>query len=234
MTSNQSFIAKFYPHKMVQKVTNKIKQLGTSYPYQAIDLLNFRILICLCLFCSILIFSPMGYLLAPIITILTYFGIEYMLLDSKIKQRKKQLEEEAIFFFEILTSTLETKKNVIQSLELTTALIDGELSEEFKKLLAEIKLGKSYTESFKNMSARIPSSSIQRILLNMRETDTFGNHMVETLERQINYLKEKRLQKTRSMIAKLPTKISLISTLFLIPLILLLVLAPLFLETWLS
>ena len=84
------------------------------------------------------------------------------------------------------------------------------------------------------MSARIPSSSIQRILLNMRETDTFGNHMVETLERQINYLKEKRLQKTRSMIAKLPTKISLISTLFLIPLILLLVLAPLFLETWLS
>lgn len=233
MNSRQSFIAKFYPQKIVQSISKKIKLLGISYPYQAIDLLNIRIFTCLFLFCTIILFLPFGYVLAPIITIMIYFIIEYLTLDKPIQKRKNRLEEEAIFFFEVLNLNFDAKKNLLVSLEQTTSLIEGELSDEFKKTLSETRLGKNIYESLKNMRERIPSSTINQVLLNLMEKENHGNQIGQTISQQVEYLREKKLQKTKAAISKLPVKISLISSLFLIPFITLMILAPIILDYYL-
>ncbi len=233
MNSRQSFIAKFYPQKIIQSISKKIKLLGISYPYQAIDLLNIRIFTCLFLFCTIILFLPFGYVLAPIITIMIYFIIEYITLDKPIQKRKNRLEEEAIFFFEVLNLNFDAKKNLLVSLEQTTSLIEGELSDEFKKTLSETRLGKNIYESLKNMRERIPSSTINQVLLNLMEKENHGNQIGQTISQQVEYLREKKLQKTKAAISKLPVKISLISSLFLIPFITLMILAPIILDYYL-
>lgn len=233
MNSRQSFIAKFYPQKIIQSISKKIKLLGISYPYQAIDLLNIRIFTCLFLFCTIILFLPFGYVLAPIITIMIYFIIEYLTLDKPIQKRKNRLEEEAIFFFEVLNLNFDAKKNLLVSLEQTTSLIEGELSDEFKKTLSETRLGKNIYESLKNMRERIPSSTINQVLLNLMEKENHGNQIGQTISQQVEYLREKKLQKTKAAISKLPVKISLISSLFLIPFITLMILAPIILDYYL-
>ena len=233
MNSRQSIIAKFYPQKIVQSISKKIKLLGISYPYQAIDLLNIRIFTCLFLFCTIILFLPFGYVLAPIITIMIYFIIEYITLDKPIQKRKNRLEEEAIFFFEVLNLNFDAKKNLLVSLEQTTSLIEGELSDEFKKTLSETRLGKNIYESLKNMRERIPSSTINQVLLNLMEKENHGNQIGQTISQQVEYLREKKLQKTKAAISKLPVKISLISSLFLIPFITLMILAPIILDYYL-
>lgn len=229
MKKSESFAYHMYLKKTIERIERKIGLLGEtnlkSFPF-----LNTRFVLSLFLFFFVLILFKYGYILAPVLTILFYILTEKVLLDIPIKKRGKKLEDEAIFFFEILILTLESNKNLKGSLELTTHNIDSELSKEFKKTLTETKMGKSFTESLISMKERIPSDSINSIILNLTESSIFGNNITETLNNQLDYLRDKKLLSIKAEINKLPTKISVLSVLFFIPIMLLIILSPVLLE----
>ena len=54
----------------------------------------------------------------------------------------------------------------------------------------------------------------------------FGNNIIGTLNNQLDYLRESKILETKAYISKIPLKISVISVLFFIPLLLLLILGP--------
>ena len=107
--------------------------------------------------------------------------------------------------------TLESNKHLKGAIELTSTNIDSEISNEFKKTLNEVKLGKSFTESLISMKERIPSDLINNIILNLTESSIFGNNVTNTLNNQLEYLRDRRLLNIKAEINKLPTKISIIS-----------------------
>lgn len=224
--NNRSLVRKIYSEKTIKKVERKIKLLGVLCKYNAIDLLNTRLLISLLLFLVILIFHKDAYILAPLSLVLFHFGSEYIILDLPIKRRVRKLEEEAIFFFEVLSLTLESGRNLANGLEMTAKNIDSELSLEFQKSLQEMRLGKSFPEALNNMKERIPSDTINNAILNIVQASIFGNNIEESLNNQLDFLREKRFMEIKSEIGKLPTKISIISVFFFIPIILIVVLAP--------
>ena len=76
------------------------------------------------------------------------------------------------------------------------------------------------------MKNRIPSEEINTVLLNIREASLFGNNIIDSLNNQIEYLRDKKLLSIRAKINKMPMKISVISVVFIIPIVLLLVLGP--------
>ena len=230
MNKQRHFAYRVYPKKTIKRVEAKIDLLGSTNSIDAFTFLNFRFGLSCFLFLFLLIFFKHGYIIAPISIVLFYLISEKVLLDFNFKKRAKKLEEEAIFFFEILGLTLESNKHLKGALELTAKNIDSELSSEFKKTLAEVKLGKSFTESLISMKERIPSDSINNIILNLTESSIFGNNITETLNNQLDYLREKKILAIKAEINKLPTKISIISVLFFIPIILLIILSPVLLE----
>ena len=63
-------------------------------------------------------------------------------------------------------------------------------------------------------------------VLTLTQADVFGNSVVDTMYNQIDYLREKRKLEVKASISKVPIKISVISVLFFVPLILLLILSP--------
>jgi len=97
-------------------------------------------------------------------------------------------------------------------------------------MLAEVKLGKSLNESLEAMKKRIPSDTINNTLLNMIQSNTFGNSIVDSMYNQIDYLRGKQLLDVKAEIAKLPTKVSVISVIFFVPIMLLIILAPVIIE----
>ena len=129
-------------------------------------------------------------------------------------------------YFQVLALTLESGKNLQGGIELTCNSIDSEISDEFKKTLTEIKLGKSLNEALVSMKTRIPSEEINTVLLNIKEASLFGNNIIESLNNQIEYLRDKKLLSIKSKINKMPLKISVVSVVFIIPIVLLLVLGP--------
>ena len=225
-----SIIDKIYSKKTISKIKNKIELLGDDCKYNEKEFLNIRLLGTILIFISFILFSKNGYIYAPLFSIMYYFIINYILLDYPIKKRGLELEHEAIFFFEILALTLESGKTLTQALETTAKNIDSNISKEFLKTLNEVKMGKSLVESLKNMKYRIPSESINNTILNVTESSIFGSNIIDSLNNQLEYLKNKQLMEVKGKIAKLPIKISVISVVFFIPILLLIILSPVILE----
>ena len=224
--NERSLVRRIYTEKTIKKVEKKIKLLGINCKYNVIDLLNLRLLIGIAIFVLLLIFNKNGYILAPITVILFHYLSEYIVLDYPIKKRRKKLEKEAIFFFEVLSLTMESGRNLTKGLLLTSKNIDSELSQEFKKSLEEMSLGKSFSECLNSMKERIPSDTINNAILNIVQSSIFGNNIEESLNNQLDFLRDKHLMEVKSEIGKLPTKISIISVLFFIPIILMVILSP--------
>lgn len=223
-------VYKIYRKKTIERLETKIKLLGINCTYDVMKLLNMRLFFALCIFVILFIFCSYGYLWAPIVTILFYISFEKIVLDYPIRKRTKKLEYEAIFFFEILCLTIDSGKNLKSALNMTTSNIDSELSLEFKKTLAEIKLGKSLTESLDSMSKRIPSDAIHNLLLSLLQSSTLGNSFTDSLNTQLSYLREKRILDIKAEITKLPIKISVLSVVFFLPILMLLILSPAVIE----
>ena len=214
----------------IDKIDAKINLLGVNAKYDAVTFLSIRIVTCIFLFVFIFSIFEYGYILAIIFVVIYYFLYEYVFLDSKIKHREKVINNEAIYLFEVLTLSLQTGRNLAEAISITVNSVQGELSLEFKEALRQTKFGKSLNESLNDMQKRIPSDSINNIILALTQANVYGSSIISTLNNQIDYLREKRKMEIKAQISKIPTKISVISVLFFIPLILLIILGPVLLK----
>ena len=223
-------IKKIYRDKGIDNVQQKLNMLNDSKMNDAINYIIGKLLFVIILFTLVVIIFAKGYLYAPVVGIISYFLYDYLILETKLKRRRDLLEREALYFFEILTLTLEAGRNLEQALKLTCDNVDSEIAKEFKIALMEISFGKSLLEALETMKKRIPSEIINNIILNIVQTNLFGNSILETMYNQLDFLREKQVFKIREQINKIPNKISIISVLFFIPLIFLLIIGPVIIE----
>ena len=230
MEKKPELARKIYNQKTIDKMDKKIKLLGVYNKVDAIRFLNLRLFTSFIVFFVVLYIINLGYVVAPLVTILYYFLIGKILVDDKIKKRQSKLESEAMHFFEVLTLSLETGRNLEEALNVTVNSIDSELSDEFKEALREAKFGKSLTEALNDMQENIPSETINNIILTLTQADMFGSSIIDTMYNQVDYLREKKKLEIKAEISKVPIKISIISVLFFVPLILLIILSPVILS----
>ena len=163
-------------------------------------------------------------------TLIYYHVYNDLVLDSKIKKRNALLEKNAIHFFEVLTLSLETGRNLSEAIEVTTSNVNGILSDEFKESLREVKFGKSLSEALNDMQERIPNDTINNVILSLTQSNLYGNSILDNLSTQVDYLREKRRMEVKGKISRVPVLISVISVLIFIPLLLILILGPVLLE----
>ena len=212
--------------KQLNKIDDKINLLGLESKYTGETFLIIRIITSVILFAIIFSNFKYGYIVGIVMAIVYYILFEKILLDNKIKNRGKKLDNEAIYFFEVLTLSLQTGRNLSEAISMTTSSVDSELSNEFKEALRETKYGKSLSESLTDMQKYIPSDNINNIILTLTQANMYGSSIINTMQNQVDYLREKRIMEVKSAISKIPTKISVISVFFFIPLILLIILGP--------
>lgn len=222
--------SKLYRKKTIEEVNKKINLLGVSTKMDVYLFLNLRFMGSILLFLLVLIFNRFGYILAPVVAFGFYFLFTYFMLDKKIKDRQVTLEREALSFFEILTLSLETGRNLHEALSVTITSCYGELVLEFQEVMREVKYGKSLTEALEDMQKAIPSDTINNIILSLTQANLYGSSIIKSLYNQIDYLREKRKLEVKAEISKVPIKISIISVFFFVPLVLLIILAPVLLN----
>lgn len=230
MNESHYLAKKIYRKKSREEISKKIKLLGVSTKLETYAFLNIRLLGAIVIFLVLFFISNIGYILAPIATLLYYKGITYFLLEQKIHLRQLNLEREALNFFEILTLSLETGRNLQEALNITTTSCEGELVNEFKHVMYEVNFGKSLTEALEEMQENIPSEAINNIILSLTQANLYGSSIIRSLYNQIDYMREKRKLEVKAEISKVPIKISIISVFFFVPLVLILILAPVLLE----
>lgn len=228
--NKKTFINRIYRDKDIKAIDRKVNQFGISKKITTEYFMNFRLYSSLIVFVIVLLFVNYGPLLAPIITVIWYVLVNYFMLDKPLKKREKKLDNEAYYYFEVLTLALESGRNLENAIKMACKYIDSEISSEFKETLKHVNFGKSLTESLTLMQTRIPSLAVNNIILNMQQSNLFGNSIIDTMHNQLDYIKEKQINDIKSEINKIPNKISIFSVIFFIPLLLLIILGPVLIE----
>ena len=228
--NKEEFVRKVYSDRYVDKFIDKVNLLGTNKKVNPYNLIIARLSSSIIIFIIILYFMKYGYILAPVITFLYYMLFNQVVINNKIKKRTVKLENEAMRFFEVLTLSLETGRNLVEAIDVTTANVSGILVDEFKESLREVQFGKSLNEALTDMQKRIPSENVNNIILSLTQANLYGNSIINNLYGQIDYLREKRKLEVKGKISKVPVLISVISVLFFIPLLLMIILGPILLD----
>lgn len=230
MKNKKSFINRIYREKDIKKIDAKINQFGVSKKFTTEYFMNFRLFTSIIVFVVLFIFADFGALIAPVATVLWYILVGYFMIDKPLKKRERKLDNEAYYYFEVLTLALESGRNLENAIKMACKYIDSEISSEFRETIKQVNFGKSLTESLSVMSTRIPSLTINNIILNMEQSNFFGNSIIETMYNQLDFLKDKQIMDIKAQINKIPNKISIFSVLFFIPLILLIILGPVLID----
>ena len=230
MNEDHYISRKFYRKRRIEEVEKKIKLLGVCSHLDAFTFLNIQTIGTVICFVIGLFSGRLGFIFGPLFAISFYQGISYFLLDRRIKMRQRVLEEEAMSFFEILTLSLETGRNLHEAISVTVDSLDGMLVDEFRESLREVKFGKSLTEALREMTQVIPSDTVNNIIITLTDANLYGGSIIESLYTQLDYLREKRKDFIKEEISKVPIKISIISVFFFIPLILFIILGPVLLS----
>ena len=221
---------KFYRKKKVREVGKKIKLLGIRTRLKPYSYLDIQIIGTVLVFIVGLFIRPIGFIIGPVLAFVYYKLVEYILLDRRINNRQRRLEDEALIFFEILTLSLETGRNLQEAFSITIQSCNGELVDEFSEVLRQVKYGKSLTEAMNDLSETIPSDTIRNIIVSLTDANIYGSSIIDSLYTQLDYLREKRRDLIKEEISKVPIKISIISVFFFLPLILLIILGPVLLS----
>lgn len=219
-----------YRKKDINKLVNAINLFGSTKTFSVETFLNFRLISSVLLFIAIILFNDFGYIYAPVITLIYYYSVYYILIYIPLNNRSKLLESDSLYFFEILSLSLESGRSLESAIDLTSLHINSSISTEFKEALYRMKFGKSLSEALEEMKMRIPSEAVNNIIINISGSSLFGNNIVETMNNQVKFLRNKKTSDIKTEIGKIPTKISIFSVLFFIPIMLLLILSPIIID----
>lgn len=199
--------------KMTKRLQKKLDLLGLG-KVNAKTIIIFRFVSSIILFLILLFVSKVGYVLAPIITIIYYFLVEYLFIDLGIYYRGLKLEEDALEFFNVFSLSLKGGRNVKKAIALTTDVVDNDLSLEFKRVLNDLKVGKSLEEALLLLEGRIPSEGINNILINIREANRFGNDISDSIDKQLSLINDKQEKRIIKGYRVVPLYLTIISISF--------------------
>ena len=163
MKKHSPLIRRMYREKDYERIHDKITLLGNDTKMDTLTFMNTRMLSSILVFLFALYIFRLGYVFAPFLAVVWYYLFYYSFIILPLKRRVLKLDHEALYFFEILTLTLESGRNLESSLEITCFNINSEISEEFKRTLFEMKFGKSLIEALEDMKKRIPSEAVNNI-----------------------------------------------------------------------
>lgn len=226
----KSIALKLFSNKTIERFKKKNMALGVNNKTTYVSDLSLYFLVIVIALVVSIVFCYHKFYLILILPIAVALLFEFMYYDVRLAKRKELLNKEALFFFQILSLTLESGNNLKGAIELTTSSISNELSLEFKKALSDITMGSTMNEALLDLEKRIPSEVISNIILNLTESSVYGSDMIKSLNTQIDYLNNKLVLSVREQINKMPIKISVVSVLLFIPIILLIILSPLIIE----
>lgn len=230
MIEKNSLITRIYRKKDIDKIKAKLELFGVKKKLTVEAFMNLRLYSTVILFFIIFLLIDGGVVLAPVIATLYYYLLYYFMIEIPLKKRERRLDREAYYYFEVLTLALESGRNLETAITMACRYIDSEVSDEFKETLKHVNFGKSLPEALSQMNLRIPSTAINNIILNIEQSNVFGNSIIDTMYNQLDFLKEKQIMDVKAAINKLPNKISIFSVLFFVPLLLLLILGPVILQ----
>jgi len=222
---------KFTPQGYGEKVAQKLVHAGDP-PNLNVDKILVLKLVGLI---SIVFWLPITLMIGfqgplLLVGVLVLWGASFMypdvMLDRKIEDRQKEIARKLPDILDLLTISVEAGLGFEQALDRTCTAVPGALSDEFRRMLHEIRIGSSRADALRAMADRTDVPDLRGFILAMLQADTFGVSISRLLRAQAEEMRTKRRLYAQEKAQKAPVKMLFPLVFCIFPSIFVVILGP--------
>ncbi|NLP50803.1 type II secretion system F family protein [Bacillus sp. RO1] len=182
-------------------------------------------------FCSVVLFLPGAKSISSLlflVGVISLFGlyIPNFMLSVKIKKRLKLMERMMPDFFDLLNLSMEAGMGLDASFRKVSKTLKGPLSDEFMKMMDDMKLGKSRKEAYMLLRERVKIASFQQAITSLIQADQLGMGLSKTVNLLTTRIREQRVFTAREHAMKAPVKMVFPLMFLVFPAIFIVLLGP--------
>jgi tight adherence protein C len=127
---------------------------------------------------------------------------------------------------DLLTISVEAGLGFDAGLQQVARNTDGPLADEFGRVLQEMQIGRSRTESLRALGDRASLPDVRSFVSAMVQADAFGIPIAQVLRVQSQEIRTKRRQRAEEKAAQVPVKVMVPVVLFILPCLFVIVIGP--------
>ncbi|PDW04825.1 type II secretion system F family protein [Candidatus Viridilinea mediisalina] len=158
------------------------------------------------------------------------FTLGYMLpvtwLGRKMKARQHSIQKALPDALDLLCISVEAGLAFDLALQRVTQKWDDELSREFKRVLADIRLGRTRREALKDLAQRTGVEDVQTFTAAIIQADQLGVSMSKILRLQSDQMRVRRRQRAEEQAQQAPVKMLFPMVFLIFPALFVVILGP--------
>ena len=221
---------RFTPVGYVDKVRLKFVYAGEPSPdavdrYLATQVLGVVVAVVVALFALVELQGLFRWSVVILVLLLGFLGPSAT-LNRKVEDRQHQLRIKLPDVLDLLTISVEAGLGFEQALDRTVAAVPGPLSEEFARMLGEVRAGSTRADAMRAMETRCNVPEVRSFVLAILQADTFGVSIGRVLRSQADEMRVKRRQLAQEQAQKAPVKMLIPMVFCIFPALFVIVLGP--------
>jgi tight adherence protein C len=223
---------RFTPDGYSDKVRARMQASGNSSlaavdRFIAIKVIGFALapIMVILIFGVVKMSGMMGLIVAGLLAAVCILGPD-ALLNRRVEERQHAIRVKLPDVLDLLVISVEAGLGFEQALDRTVSSVPGPLTQEFARMLGEVRAGASRAQAMRAMEKRTDVPELRSFVLAILQADTFGVSIGRVLRSQADEMRIKRRQMAQEKAQKAPVKMMIPMVFCVFPALFVVVIGP--------